>query len=765
MVLVAAVLAAGTIFEKYQGAEWTGEHFYGSWWFAVLMGVVAVGAICACVRIAKRLCSNGKFSIFNFDSVHAPSSRQSSSKLGFALDFRSSQFSIFLVHAAVPVILLGGALTTWTGQHGSMTILPGETSSKFKIQNSEFTIPFSVTLERFEVVPYAGTHTPMDFVSHVVVEGERHDISMNNILRHRGYRLYQENYGEDGSSTLSVAHDPWGIGVTYCGYALLILGLVGMLIAKNGPFRRLLRKAAPMAFLLIFNFQFSFFNSAQAAPRTLPKATASKMGEMYVLYKGRACPLQTLAKDFTTKLTGGTTYHGLSSEQVLSGYLFYYGEWVDEPAIKIKGAGSLGLDSRSSMSQLAVLDTLRVGPATDKNLKAAAEKQSLVRMLQSGKLLKLYPIVDSSGALGWYSQNDDLPLSVDDEEYLFVRRSLGYFQQLVVEGDFEALEEAFDKTRQYQEKRFHSSAFRVGAERLYNALTTGRWLAMVSITLGLLFFAYSMVKTTRPRNNKTTRRKFSIFNFQFSILYIILLTSYLLLTFVLRWIIGGHAPMAGGFDSMNLMALVIGIVSLSLALHYRKISIFNFDSVHAPSSRQSSSKLGFALDFRSSQFSISAGMLTMGFCLLVAMMSGSNPPVTNLMPVLNSPLLTLHVAVIMCSYALFFFVMMGGVAGLIRDGEAYRRLNLLLLFPAVTLLAIGIIIGAIWANISWGNYWSWDPKEVWALITLIIYAIPLHRGVLQHPRAFHLYCLLAFMSVVITYFGVNFILGGLHAYN
>ena len=183
-------------------------------------------------------------------------------------------------------------------------------------------------------------------------------------------------------------------------------------------------------------------------------------------------------------------------------------------------------------------------------------------------------------------------------------------------------------------------------------------------------------------------------------------------------------------------------------------------------------------------------MMTMGFCLLVAMMSGSNPPITNLMPVLNSPLLTLHVAVIMCSYALFFFVAMGGVAGLICGGqksasaktlnslpkaanttesinlsEQLSTLNYILLFPAVTLLAIGIIIGAVWANVSWGNYWSWDPKEVWALITLIIYFIPLHRGMLQHPRTFHLYCVLAFLSVIITYFGVNLLLGGLHAYN
>lgn len=677
MVLVAVVLAAGTVFERYRGAEWVADHFYGSWWFAVLMGMVAVGAIVSIVQ--------GKM-------WRRPST--------------------LLIHAAVPVILLGGALTTWTGQHGSMMLQPGVSCNEF----GEYRLPFAVTLNRFEMVPYAGTHTPMDFVSHVVVDGERHDISMNNILRHRGYRFYQEDYGEDGSSTLSVAHDPWGIGVTYCGYALLILGLLGMLVAKNGPFRRLLRGAAIAAILMLPI-------AANATPKTLPKATASKMGEMYVLYKGRVCPLQTLAKDFTTKLTGGATYHGLTSEQVLSGYLFYYSEWVDEPAIKIKGAGSLGLDSRASMSQLAVLDTLRVSPATDKNLKAAAEKQSLVRMLLSGKLLKLYPIADSSGTLGWYSQNDDLPLSVDDEEYLFVRRSLSYFQQLVVEGDFEALEKAFDKTRQYQEKRFHPSAFRVGAERLYNALTTGRWLAMVSITLGLLFFAYTLIR----KNKQAKWMRVA------SIVWVAALTALLLLIFILRWIIGGHAPMAGGFDSMNLMALVIGIVALLLC--------------------------------RRHPVALPAGMLTMGFCLLVAMMSGSNPPVTNLMPVLNSPLLTLHVAVIMCSYALFFFVMMGGVAGLIRDGEAYRRLNLLLLYPAVTLLAIGIIIGAVWANISWGNYWSWDPKEVWALITLIIYAIPLHRGVLQRPRAFHLYCLLAFLSVVITYFGVNFILGGLHAYN
>ena len=677
MALVATVLAAGTVFEKYHGAEWVSTHFYCSWWFILLMAGVAAVAIA---------------SIVTHKMWRHP----------FAL----------LIHGSIPIILLGGALTTWTGQHGSMTLQPNVPCSEFDGHR----LPFSITLERFEVVPYTGTHTPMDFVSHITVDGQQYNISMNNILHHRGYRFYQEDYGDDGSSTLSVAHAPWGIGVTYCGHALLVAGLLGALVASNGPFRRLLRGFAPLAFLLLLH-------SAQAAPPTLPRHTADQMGRMYVLYKGRACPLQTLAKDFTTKLTGSAHYHGLTPEQVLSGYLFYYDEWADEPAIKIKGAQNMGLDKYSSVSQMSFLDTLRIGPSTDKKLKAAAEKQSLVRMLISGKLLKLYPMADSNGVLQWYSQNDVLPIGVGSDEYLFVRRSSSYFQQLVVEGDFDALENAFDKTRQYQEKHYHPSAFRTNAERFYNALTTGRWLAMVSITIGLLFFAACL--TRRNKQAKWMR--------VVSFLWVSALTAFLLLLFILRWIVGGHAPMAGGFDSMNLMALVIGIVSLLLCRHHPA--------------------------------SLPAGMMTMGFCLLVAMMSGSNPPVTNLMPVLNSPLLTLHVAVIMCAYALFFFVMMGGVAGLIQDGENYRRLNLMLLYPAVTLLAIGIIIGALWANISWGNYWSWDPKEVWALITLIVYAIPLHRGTLRHTKAFHLYCLLAFLSVMITYFGVNLLLGGIHAYN
>ena len=157
---------------------------------------------------------------------------------------------------------------------------------------------------------------------------------------------------------------------------------------------------------------------------------------------------------------------------------------------------------------------------------------------------------------------------------------------------------------------------------------------------------------------------------------------------------------------------------------------------------------------------------------MVASFGESNPQITQLMPVLASPLLSIHVAVIMIAYSLLAFLMLGGVMAIIlrSDRIMVERLHVIgqiILYPAVFLLTIGVFIGAIWANVSWGTYWSWDPKEVWALITLIIYALPLHGQSLpmfRKAQFFHGYCIVAFLSVLITYFGVNFILGGMHSY-
>ena len=700
IVPVVIILAAGTIIEKYHGNAFAVAHVYNSWWFILLLA--AVGVACIYTIVSNKLWRN----------PHQ-----------------------LLLYSSAVVILLGGGLTTWTGQHGNLVLEEGIPNRQCTTDDGDsFVLPFDVTLQRFELMTYPGSKAPMDFISHVAVEGDNAVISMNNIYRHQGYRFYQADYDMQGGSTLSVAHDPLGIGVTYAGYLLAIAGLVWMFLTPRSHFRRLLR-GLPLVLLLLAG-------NAQAAPTTLPRQSAEKMGQMYVLYKGRICPLQTLAKDFTTKLCGNATYRGLTSEQVLSGWLFYATEWIDEPVIKIKGnelRRQLGMEGRyTSFSNLLAHQEIFTSHPLPKELRAADEKLNLVKMVMGSELLKLYPLIDSTSKLNWYSQNDPLPLDVDDDEYIFIRKQLSYCQELVVTGDFTTLDQVFEKTAEYQRKQAASallSPTRIRAERIYNALTTGRWLALLSITLGLVSLAIALYASPRKETDRPSR--LSIAGSRVSTLIVALLTLFLIIIFVLRWIAGGHAPMAGGFDSMHLMAIAIGIVALCTTRRHRMAS--------------------------------SIALMAMGFCLLVAMMSGSNPPITHLMPVLSSPLLTLHVTVIMIAYALFIFAMLGSVAALLRPSlrPSMERTNLLLLYPGVALLAVGIIIGAVWANISWGNYWSWDPKEVWALITLLVYLYPLHMAARKGHSVvhFHLWCLFAFLSVIITYFGVNLLLGGMHAYN
>ncbi|MBR4919177.1 MAG: cytochrome c biogenesis protein CcsA [Bacteroidales bacterium] len=682
IIALIAAMASGTVLERFHGPEYAIEHVYGSWWFVVLW---ALTALCIVMMLLRR------------KSWKRPTA--------------------CALHFSVLLVLLGALLTMLTGEHGEMTLQPGVANNQFTIdkhgENREVPLPFALTLDHFEIQTYPGTHAPMDFVSYLQItdNGAVTDakISMNHILKHRHYRFYQDDYDEQGNSVLAVAHDPWGVGFTYAGYMLLFISLLGLFLAPNGQFRRLLQKTSSKAVLLLAFITIGCAIPMQAAnkPNTLPKESADKMGQMYVMYKGRVCPMQTLAKDFTTKMCGKARYQGLTPEQVFSGWLFYPEEWKIEMADVIKDD---------------------------------EEKLQLVNMLHSGQFLKMFPHSDSLQNITWYAQNDSLPANIADNESLFIRKQTLLCQEYVAKGDFDALNELFDKTKIYQEKYALGHVQpepQYRAERLYNKLTVGRWLAIANITLGLICFALALYCVGRGHKLFKPVRIAAT-------LWMTLLCTYLALLFILRWIAGGHIPMAGRFDSMNLLALSICIITLIMTRRY--------------------------------EMALPAGLLMTGFVLLVQMIFGANPPITHLMPVLLSPLLSLHVSVIMMAYALLFFIMLNGISAvLVRLSQPnnivylkrLQNISLIMLYPAVALLMAGIVIGAVWANISWGNYWSWDPKEVWALITLLIYAAPLHGSVwksFRKPMFFHIYCILAFLSVVITYFGVSFLLGGMHSY-
>jgi ABC-type transport system involved in cytochrome c biogenesis permease subunit len=271
---------------------------------------------------------------------------------------------------------------------------------------------------------------------------------------------------------------------------------------------------------------------------------------------------------------------------------------------------------------------------------------------------------------------------------------------------------------------------------LTESIVTGQHDRAVEIIAKIKLFQRSMIGDVLPSQTKTKAEIF--YNKLRSVKFPVLITAQL----GLRWWLSGHIPLSNGYETMLFMAWVLLLMTVVFFRRFRII--------------------------------LWIGPLAALCCLLVAMMTGGSSQITPLMPVLQSPLLSVHVMTVMCAYALFFLQMLLGIRGLFlakRGREArleqVTALSQLLLYPAVFLLAIGIFLGAVWANVSWGNYWSWDPKESWALITLMVYAVPLHKaslGIFRNPRFYHIYMMSAFLAVIITYFGVNYLLGGMHSY-
>ena len=658
------------------------------------------------------------------------------------------------MHASFIVILAGAFITHTSGLQGSIHLRMDENPKQsFKTTDeTERKLPFSISLKEFRTEYYSGTTTPMDYISTIsIYDGSDMEgtVSMNRIFKHKGYRFYQSGYDADGKgSTLYVSHDPIGIAVTYTGYLLLFLSMILFFFEKKSAFKK---RISAVFILLIIPFASSF--AENKLPPTLPAGTAEIFGNIRVNYNGRIAPLQTLAIDFTKKIYGEKSYEDLSAEQVLTGCFFYYDYWKEEPFIRIKSKyvqKVLGVEGNyARLTDFIGTDGFKIDNKlkTEKDrkrireLEEAAEKFSLISSLCTGNLLKIYPVFDNEkGAYTWYSIPDNLPSDIERDKWLFIRYSMNYIAEKVAMKDFDGTEKLTDKIIKFQEKEAGNSLpsdTEFKAERIYNSFANLKLLAMFCLTIGIfgyIFQIYNVVKGKRKRKSGTNR-----------CLFILLFPTlgYVSGIIALRWIISGHIPVSNGFETMLIMSVVSILFSI---IFYRRMNN-----------------------------SVSVGYMISGLALLVAMMGDSNPAITPLMPVLSSPLLSIHVMSIMISYSLFAIMMLNGISAEIlhrsgkRDNEicSLENSSRIILYPAVFLLVFGIFIGAIWANVSWGRYWGWDPKEVWALITMLIYSSALHTesiSSLKNPMFFHRFCILAFISVLITYFGVNFILGGMHSY-
>lgn len=624
----------------------------------------------------------------------------------------AGRFWTLLMHLSFVLILAGALVTHIFGEEGRVRLPRGESVSTWMLADgSSRELPCPIMLEEFETQYYPGSTAPSDYRSRILA-GDRHfEISMNHIARIGGYRFFQ--YGFDGEcSILSINHDPWGIGITYTGYLLLLISLIGFFFQRDTVFRRTLKKLAQKgAFLsvLMLPLLFSPDASAQTHPKALPKDVAASFGELYVYYNDRICPFETMARDYTLKAYGKAHWEEYDACQVVTGWLFYYDWWQNVP-FKLK--------------------------ESERGTAKEAEKEYLRGSVASGDAWRLYPLADSSGTVRWYHSNEMLPQDVIDdyERWVFIRKVMDVVEESVREEDWDEVKRIVGKIRDYQVNvaaQFLPSPAKVRAEKIYNRISRPTVPFMASITLGLLLFILMGISLG---GGKSLPRPVV----RVSAALGALLLLYLTLVLGLRWYVSGHAPFAGSYCVMMLMAW---ISALTMCLLWKR-----FPPV------------------------LPMGFILSGFTMLMASMAGANPQITQLMPVLQSPLLSVHVLSMMLSYTVLGLVALNGILGLTVPEDASARLrdiSLLLLYPAVFLLICGTFLGAVWANISWGNYWSWDPKETWALVTFLVYSFALHGSELkafQRPRFFHLFCIVAFLCVLITYFGVNLVLGGMHAY-
>lgn len=743
-ILVLVCMAAATIVEKSQGTDYAHAHYYGAWWFILIWAVLAaLGAFYIIKRKVK--CT-----------------------------------STLALHLSFIIILAGALLTHISAKRGMIHLRIGQPTDTYMAQDEEQgmkeeKLPFSLCLQKFEAKMHDGTNAVADYSSKfTVIDGDdksEGEVSMNNIYSHRSYRLYQSSYDEDGKgSVIAINADPYGIPVTYTGYALLFISLVWMLFDPKGGYRKLLKspllkKGALMTALILSmgNIQTLHAESATGNLQNavLPKETAEKFGELHILYNDRICPVQTFALDFCKKIYGARSYQGLTAEQVLSGWVFYGNTWANEPFIKIKSGEMKTAMNLPDYASLNTFFNREMGGYTigqyvqeyyngqqDKFHQQAADidgKIQIIMELREGISLKVLPYTFTrnvkatkdhsfikAGTTTWFSPVDKLPQAVEHQHALYIRNVFSLLNGDVKAGNTSRVNEFFVKMKKYQEVSSGNSlptATQYKAERINNAFPFATILFMANLTLGFIALFYTIYRMTKKREIK-------VLNIALPIL---LGVSFLALTFglALRWIISGNVPMSNGYESMLTVAWFVMLISILMQLRIRIVMVFGF--------------------------------LISGFFLLVSHINQMDPAIGQMMPVLNSPLLSIHVSIIMMSYALLSLTFICGIMGICMrsHGEELQALSRIFLYPALTTMGFGIFIGAIWANVSWGNYWSWDSKETWALITFMIYAVVVHTQslpVFRKPLVYHIYITLAFLSIAMTYFGVNYFLTGMHSY-
>jgi cytochrome c-type biogenesis protein CcsB len=638
-------------------------------------------------------------------------------------------------------------------------------------------LPFAIKLKDFILERYPGSNSPSGYKSDVVLVDKSAGIErpfmifMNNILKYKGYRFYQSSFDRDEQGTiLSVNHDMAGMLVSYTGYALLFLFIILSLVNKNSLFNTItagywnstIRKSAAIMALMLFLPGLTVVSAQKLIP---DRSVAQEFGKVLVQdQKGRTKPLFTLSNDILRKVTRANEFEGMTSMQVFLGLYLDFNSWKDVPMIRISNQDiqdKLGIKGKyASFSDIVNLEgngeyklSDEVSKAyakapgdrskTDKELMKVDERVNIVYMIFKGDFLKLFPL--KNGTHDWGLPDAALAKAVNKDDSLYLKSILPVLDDAVKAGNLATVKQVSESISGYQ-KRFAQydlpSGSKTRAELLYYKMGIFEKLFPFYATVGLIMLITLIAMVIRGKKEASLIVK---------ILGWVLFAGFLFHTFGLatRWYIAGHSPMTNGYESMIFISWVTLLA-------------------------------GFIFS-RKSAFALSSTAVLSSMTLMVAHLSFMDPEITNLVPVLKSYWLTLHVSVITGSYG---FLGLGAILGLItmilllfaNKGNSDRIsatideltvINYKTLTFGLYFLTIGTFLGAVWANESWGRYWGWDPKETWSLITIILYSIVIHSRNIPGMKdifTFNLLSLFAFSGVLMTYFGVNYYLSGMHSY-
>ena len=642
-------------------------------------------------------------------------------------------------------------------------------------------LPFSLTLNDFIAEKYPGTENSYaSFKSKVTVSGGGetfpYDIEMNHILNYQGYRLFQSSFHPDEQGTiLSVNRDFWGTLITYIGYILLFVSLLAFMFVGKSRFRKLnqqLKDLQAKRIAIVLALCFGSFATAQTSMVVPDKAHAEKFGAMLIQDDGRFKPVNTFSSELLRKLSKHDTYKGLTSDQVLLSMLLSPQAWYESDIIYVKKANDslhrfLGVprgtkwvkpkDFFDANGQYKLAPLLKDIYNTNtpnqfqKDFKEVDQRIGLLNRALQGDIFKVFPVPNDPN-YKWISHLDYVndTLQITDPLYKqFVKNALPAYlillQQATETGDYSKADKVLNNIKLQQE--FYSaevlpSPAKVQTELWYNRINIFEQLFQAYLYLGTVLFIVLLWHIFIP---KQIFRRLTQIGIALLWLCFILHTVGL----IIRWYLSGHAPFSDAYESM----IYVGWSAIGVGLFFS----------------------------RRSPLTVAATAFVTAMILMIAHWNWMDPAIGTLQPVLNSYWLMLHVAVIVGSYGPFALGMLLGVINLLLMIVTTRKnahkinliqqeltiVNELALTVGLVMLTIGNFLGGMWANESWGRYWGWDPKETWALISIMVYALVIHLRLIPHWRgrwAFNFMSIVAFSSILMTYFGVNFYLTGMHSY-